>query len=253
MRINGTVLQRELFDRFLVGTAALPPDDPGKRHMCLQHVWRRYDNRLHNVFMTLEHGFDIAGIDILAGADEHVVCTVDEEKPAGFVPPEDIARVHPPVFGQHACRGFRQIVISLHHARTFDMQDTLVFVRPVDQLDVDAINRKTDRTARSRQAVGMGPGEQDRPAFGNAIIEVEPRIREPRCERVEQIVGCRRGPHRTVPHGRQIGLIKQFLFLQDQGVHRRHAGQHGQLVAFDRPDVFLRVEARKYDDAPACR
>jgi hypothetical protein len=75
---------------------------------------------LDDVGVAFEHSLDLARIDVLAAAHEHVVGAADEGVGASGVAAEDIRRFVPPVGGQDLLRFRGQINIPGHVGRRAD-------------------------------------------------------------------------------------------------------------------------------------
>src|SRR5438105_4850230 len=69
----------------------------GDRQLVLDVVGHRHDAGLGDVGMAAEKLLDLAGIDVLAAALEHVVGAADEEEEAILVAAHDVAGVVPAV------------------------------------------------------------------------------------------------------------------------------------------------------------
>src|SRR5580698_140962 len=91
MLVGGRVRQRKGLQLSLVEVASLALHHKRYRFGTLDIVIDRNDAGLDDVRMTLQHLLDLAGKDVLAAADEHVVGPSDEKVEAIFIAPKYVA------------------------------------------------------------------------------------------------------------------------------------------------------------------
>src|SRR5258705_11753032 len=91
MLIGGRVRQRVLLHSICGQLPAHLRNNERDRFLALDLVLDRYDSRLQNVRMALQHALDVAGIDVLASRYEHVVGAPHKKMKAVGVAAEDIA------------------------------------------------------------------------------------------------------------------------------------------------------------------
>src|SRR5260370_645486 len=82
MGIGRAVVEREAAQRILAGPGAGLGHHEGDRQLVLDLVRHRHDTGLGDVGMAAQKLLDLAGIDVLAAALEHVVCAADEKDEA---------------------------------------------------------------------------------------------------------------------------------------------------------------------------
>src|SRR5258708_19017852 len=97
MGIGRAVVEREAAQLILARLGAGLGHHEGDRQLVLDLVGHRHDADLGHVGMLAQQLLDLAGIDVLAAALEHVVGTADEEHEAVLVAPHHVARVVPAV------------------------------------------------------------------------------------------------------------------------------------------------------------
>ena len=104
-----------------------------------------------------------------------------------------------------------------------------------------------DRHLRLRQPLRMR-AENDGAGFGRAIGVGDRRLRQGVADRLHQAVADRRRAHADEFHAGEIGAREQLVLAQHHGDHRRHRGEPGAAVAFDRFDIGARGELRQQHD-----
>src|SRR6266849_8347281 len=95
MLVGGRVVERETLDLILSQSCARSEHDKGERLLALDLVRHRHDTGLHDVVVPLEHALDLARIEVLAAAHEHVVCAANERVSASRVTAKDVPRLVP--------------------------------------------------------------------------------------------------------------------------------------------------------------
>src|ERR1700716_4362482 len=103
--------------------------------------------------MAAQKLLDLAGIDVLAAALEHVVGAANEEHEAVLVAPHDVAGVVPAVDQAFPGVGLT-VEVARHQRRRADVQHALAGVA-ADELQIDALARVAERARRLGDAVRM--------------------------------------------------------------------------------------------------
>src|SRR6201999_1144982 len=109
------------------------------------------DGGLGHVRVLVEHLFDLARVDVVAAADDHVLGPVDDVEVAVLVDAPDVAGIQPSVGGDRGLGGVRQIPIALHHVVAPDLDLTRLPSRDLDSVQInhphlDAVDRGADGT-----------------------------------------------------------------------------------------------------------
>ena len=104
--------------------------------------------------VALQQGFDLAGIDVLAGADEHVVGAPDKEIKAVRVAAHDVIGPVPAV-AQHLGGRLGQVGIALHDRRAAHLQYTLLGTDARIEPHLVARQRIAEREIGGRQPAGV--------------------------------------------------------------------------------------------------
>ncbi len=139
MGVGRAVVKREAAQRVFARLSTRPGHDEGHRQLVLDLVGHRHDADLRHVGMTAEKLLDLAGIDVLAAALEHVVGAADEEHEAVGVAAHDVAGIVPAIDQARLRIGFA-VEVAAHQRWRSDVQHTLVRVR-ADKLQIDALAR----------------------------------------------------------------------------------------------------------------
>ena len=127
MGVGRAVVEGEAAQRVLARRGAGLRHDEGDRQLVLDLVGHRHDADLGHVGMPAQKLLDLAGIDVLAAALEHVVGAADEEDEAVLVAAHDVAGVVPAV-DQALLRVGLAVEIARHQRRRADVQHALVGV-----------------------------------------------------------------------------------------------------------------------------
>ena len=133
--------------------------------------------------------------------------------------------------------------------RAFHFEHALIgfTIVAVDQPQLDLGMGIADRHLRLRQPLRVRP-EHDGAGFGRAIGVGDRRLRQGVADRFHQAVADRRRAHADEFHAREIGAREQVVLAQHHGDHRRHRGEPGAAVAFDRLDIGAGGELRQQHD-----
>ncbi len=201
--------------------------------------------------MALEHRLDLARVDVLAAAHEHVVGAADEEVEAVGVAPHDVAGDVVAVRRHDRGGLLRQVQIAGHQRRRPHLQHALVRVEIVagHQPHVDALDgiaERRDPAAAPRAGAGpkaTGPDSVVPQPFvtgapGNAALT---RSTSAWVSGAEPMV-TRRTDERSVAASASGSWSTSASMVGT-------AGEPGAAVASDRLDVGARGEARQHDDA----
>src|SRR3954464_12781826 len=201
--------------------------------------------------VLVEDLLDLARVDVVAAADDHVLLAVDDEEVAVLVDAGHVARVEPAV-AQDLLRGVVAVPVALHEvvAADRDLADLalahLVAVL-VDDLHLDALDRRPDG-ARLALLVGVVEG-RDRRGLRQAVA-LEDLAPERLLEAAQDLDGERRATRDAQPQARGVVAIALGV-VEDRVVHRRHALEDRHAVAVDHLERLARVEARDQVEAGA--
>ena len=131
-----------------------------------------HDGGLMDAGMALQHLLDLAGIDVLAAAHEHVVGAADEVEEAVLVAAEHVAGAVVAVRRHRLGRDLGQLVIVRHQRAALHLQHALVVVLDdlavAHQAQLDLGMRVAGRQLGLRDALGMR-AEHHGPGLGRAV------------------------------------------------------------------------------------
>ena len=189
--------------------------------------------------MALEHALDLARIDVLPAAHEHVVGPSHEVVEPVLVAPHDVAGAVVAVFRHHAGGLGGQVMIALHEGRGPELELALVgaAVAVADEPRADVLDGVPERDVRAREAAGMPGAEGDRAGLGRAVAIGDERAREDALHRLDQRLRERRRAHAHALDRAEIAPGQQVGLPRHQGEHGGHAGEPGAAVARDGLDV----------------
>src|SRR4051794_27425863 len=178
--------------------------------------------RLGDRGMLVEDLLDLARIDVVAGADDHVLLAVDDEEVPVLVDLRQVAAVEPAVADRLA-RGIGPVPIALHHVvpaddDLADLAAMHLVVLLVDDLHLDALDRGTDR-ARLALAVGVVEGSHRR-RLAEAVA-LEDLAAELVLEGPHDLDRHRGATRAAQAQGRRVGAVGAGA-AQHRRVHRRY-------------------------------
>ena len=200
--------------------------------------------RLANRRVLVEHLLDLARIDVVTAADDHVLLAVDDEEVAVLVDLAHVAGVQPAVADRLGGRVLA-LPVALHHVVAPDhdladlaLRDLVAVV--VDDLHLDALDRSPDRAGL---ALAVGVVERgDRRGLREAVA-LEDLASERVLESAHQLDRHRRAARGAQLQGRGVELLVARV-VQHRPVHRRDALEDVDLVALDDLERLAGVEAR---------
>ena len=116
--------------------------------------------------MLVEDLLDLARVHVVAAADDQVLLAIDDEEVPVLVGLGDVAGLEPPLAVDRLGRRVRSVPVALHHvvSADHDLADLAgrhVVAVVIDDLHLDALDRRTDRT-RLALVVGMVEGRHRR-------------------------------------------------------------------------------------------
>ena len=201
--------------------------------------------------MLVQHLLDLARVDVVAAADDHVFLAVDDEEVAVLVHRGHVAGVEPAAL-HDLLGGVRAAQVALHDVVAADhdladlaLRDLVVVV--VDDLHLDALDRRPDR-ARLAVAVGVVEGRHRR-RLGQPVALEDDAV-ERLLERLHHLDRHRRAAGDA--HAQALGVrVLVAGRVEHRVVHRRHALEDRDLVAGDDLERLARVEARDQRQAGA--
>src|SRR5829696_7900146 len=156
--VGGDALLDEVAHVVLTRVRALLEHD--RRADLLAHllVGHRHDRGLGDGGVLVEHLLDLARVDVVAAADDHVLLAVDDEEVAVLVDLRHVPGAEPAV-AHDLLGGVLAVPVALHHVVALDrdladlaLLDLVAVV--VDDLHLDALDRRADR-ARLALPVGV--------------------------------------------------------------------------------------------------
>src|SRR3954454_14535718 len=249
--VGGHALLDEVAHVVLAGVLTVLEHDRGADLLAHLLVGHRDHGGLGHGGVLVEDLLDLARIDVVAAADDHVLLAVDDEEVAVLVDAGHVARVEPAVV-QDLLRGVVAVPVALHQvvAADRDLADLalahLVAVL-VDDLHLDALDRRPDG-ARLALLVGVVEG-RDRRGLRQAVA-LEDLAAERLLEAAQDLDGERRATRDAQPQARGVVAIALGV-VEDRVVHRRHALEDRHAVAVDHLERLARVEARDQVEAGA--
>ena len=201
--------------------------------------------------MPLQHLFDLAGVDVLAAAIEHVVGSTHEKVKSIRVAAHHIAGQVPAV--AHPGRGrLRLIQITMGQRRGAQRKDAIVGGRAVDEFASDVGQRVAERQRRPRPAIRVRP-EDGRSGLRCAVAVLDLRVREHLMDLGKQRIRQWRRTDRHVAHAAQIEPLDEIALAHHQRIHRRDPGKKTAAVSSHGFQEASRVEARQQDHLHAIR
>ena len=147
------------------------------------------DRRLAHAGMLVEHLLDLARVDVVAAADDHVLLAVDDVEVAVVVDAPDVAGAEPAVGVDRGRRRVGTAPVALHHVVPADGD-----LAAVQQAHLDAVHGQADRAglalavaaveARDRRRLRQPVALEHRTARSAPRSRAAPRPaapRRPRC------------------------------------------------------------------------
>src|SRR6185437_9832593 len=160
----------------LLGAGALPglEHDPGADLLAEARIGHAEDLRRLDLGMAEEEILDLARIDVLAAADQHVLDPPDDVAIALGVDGGKIAAMHPPDLVDRRAAPFRILPIAAHDAIAARAQLAGFAYRHdasglVDDLDLDMRMDAPDRGDAALDRIVDARLEGDRARFGHAV------------------------------------------------------------------------------------
>ncbi len=189
----------------------------------MQFVWNSNHGRLAYGFVTVEHLFDDAWIDVHAVDNHHVFDAVDDVEIVIFILGPEIARAKP--VAEKRFRGFlRLLPVALHHIRAAytdfaDLIERLFVPLFIHDLHLNAGNGLANRQGLAHSVDRVEAG--DRRALGRAIALINQH-----AEAIFKLLH-NFGGHRRAAGDAKAELLNGgrifFRKAQEEVVHARHA------------------------------
>ena len=181
MLVGRRIVEREALDAVFGQGGAGPQHDEGERLLALDLVGHGNDAGLRDIVVALEQALDLARIDVLAAAHEHVVGAADESVGAAVVAPEHVAGLVPAVAGQDLPGLLGQIEVAGHVGGRANPQLAFADFGAIgsDQTHLDTGLRPADREVRL--CVSRPRAERDRTGFRRAVGDDDRCLRERRA------------------------------------------------------------------------
>src|SRR4029079_7186385 len=164
----------EVADRVLVERVAAAGDDPGAHLLAVFRIGDAEDLRVLDAGMAQQVLLDLARVDVLAAADQHVLDAADDVRVAVGVDRREVAAVHPAGGVDRLARALVVLPVAAHHrvatraqlARVADGDDAAV---AVDDLDLEVRLDAADRRDAALEGVVEARLERDRRRLGHAV------------------------------------------------------------------------------------
>ena len=247
----GDLVLAEGADAGLVQGLARARDDPGADDLAEFLVGQAEDLDLGDAGMGEEKLLDLARIDVLAAAQDHVLDAPGDAREALGVDHGQIARVHPAV-DQDGVGPFAVVPVALHHRIAAGQQFALLShgqdpAVPIHHLAfhvrMDAAHRADALFDRVIDVGLKGHGR----GFGHAIGDGHVRHVHPRLDLLHHLhrAGCARhdaGAQARQVEAGEVGMVK----LGHE--HRGHAIERRAPLAADRAQRVAGIEAFARDD-----
>ena len=210
-----------------------------------------HDRRLGDGRVLVEHLLDLAGIDVVAAADDQVLLAIDDEEVAVLVDLREVTGVEPAA-AHRLGRRVGTLPVALHHVRALDddlphlaLRDLLVVL--VEDLHLDVADRRADRAGLAL-AVGVVEG-CDRRGLAQPVPLQDLRA-ELSVERAQHLDRQRRAAGDADAQRGRVGPLP-LRHREHRVVHRRHAEEDAHAVALHDRQRLGRVEARQQRQARA--
>ncbi len=245
MLVGRRVAEREFLHLVGLCRRAGAPHHKSNWLLPLDFVGDRNHAGLHNIGVALQHALDIAGIDVFAPRNEHIVTAPDKEIKSIFIAAKHVAGNIESVL-RHGRFKVGPVVITVHQGRTFDLQDTLIGLSFSLKAQLDSFMRVADGELGRREPPGVF-AEHHRPGFGRAIGIHDRGIGKSFTGGTHQAFAHRRRAHSDIFHRGKIGMLKAGL-AQHHRDHRRHRGQPGAAKTLDGIDIGAGIELRQQHD-----
>src|SRR3954454_9448286 len=249
--VGGHALLGEGADGVRVGLRAVLEDD--RRRDLLAHLLVRHadDRGLRDRGVLVEDLLDLARVDVVAAADDHVLLAVDDEEVAVLVDLGHVARVEPAV-AHDLLRGVVAVPVALHEvvAADGDLADLALahlLAVLVDRLHLHALDRGADRAGLAL-AVGVVEG-RDRRGLRQPVA-LEDLAAEGLLEAAQHLDRERRAARDAQPQARRVVVVALGV-VEDRVVHRRDALEDRHAVAVDGLQRLAGVEPRDQVEAGA--
>ena len=186
--------------------------------------------------MSVEHLLDVAGVDVVAAGEDHLLLAVHDEEVAILVHLGDVAGEEPAIGLQDHLRLLGHVPVALHHLRPLDHQLANLAHRQlllprlhVHDLGVGVGEGKADAgLALPVDGVAMG----HRRCLGEAVALHQLPAGD-LLEPGPDLVGQGHGSGDAGLDGANV-ILAHLRVGVDGHVHRRHAGEEGGLVLVDR-------------------
>ena len=247
----GDLVAAEVADLRLGGAGARLEHDPGADLLAVLRVGDAEDLHLRDLGVAEQELLDLARIDVLATADQHVLDAADDVAVALGIDRGQVAGVHPAV--DDCRRGALGIVpVAEHHAvalgaqlaRLADRHDGAV---GVDDLDLQVRHHAADGRHALVHRVVDAALERHRRGLGHAVGDRHLGHVHLAVDALHDLDRAGRAGHDAAAQTAQVevGEARRVEFGDE---HRRHAVQMGAALVVHRAQRGQRVEALARED-----
>ena len=212
-------------------------DDERLADLAEPRVGRAHDGRLRDPVEPGQHLLDLGGVHVEAAADVHVLDPAGDGQVPGGVQAAGVTGVQPAVRVDGGLRGLRVVQVAEHQ------------VRPAEQ-DLAAVGdphleagRRPPRRAGHRLRRIPGAAHRRHHGLGQPVggeHDLEAQVAPHPLDQRDRDVG--RAGDREAQAGQVTGAA--LGVVQDRGVDRRRAGEHGDPHRLDQPHRLPGVEDR---------
>ncbi len=170
----GDAATAEDADLLFVAGLARGQHDPGAELLPHQRVGDAHHLHVGDLGMAVEEFLDLARIDVLAAADDHVLDPPDDVAVALLVDGADVAGVHPAVGVDRLGRPLRIVPVAEHHRIAAGAELARLPARDgaalrVDHLDLQVRLHAADGGHPPLERIVQGALEADRAGLGHAV------------------------------------------------------------------------------------